>query len=247
LRVAEGEAHVWYAWVDQCSSDDQLKSYRELLHEDEARRLDRFAFDYLKREYLVTRALCRTTLSLYADVDPAAWRFEVNAYGRPEIAEPALRVPLRFNLSNARSLVACVITRSADAGIDVEETDRHGDPLAIASHYFAPPELDSLFALPAGQQRLRFFTLWTLKESYIKARGMGLSIPLDAFAFDLDGKAPRIDFTAPIIDDAAHWQFEISQPGPEHCMAVGVRHAGRRPFHIEYACVMPRCETGVAL
>jgi 4'-phosphopantetheinyl transferase len=65
-----------------------------------------------------------------------------------------------------------------------------------------------LQTLPEPLQPLRFFQYWTLKESYIKARGMGLSIPLDRFSFDAS-QPTRITFSVdPILeDDAAHWTF----------------------------------------
>lgn len=233
------EAHVWYAWAEQCSAPRLLERYRALLNREERERLDRYAFDYLRLEYLLTRALCRTTLSRYADVHPGDWTFCANRYGRPEIAGPAGVGGLRFNLSNARSLVACVVTRDADAGIDVEESNHAGDLLSIADTVFSPSERAQLRALPQALQRQRFFDLWTLKESYIKARGMGLSLPLQKFSFDVGAPAIGISFAPEMAQDAAHWQFALQRLGPCHTLAVSMERGDGPDFSVSMREVIP--------
>jgi len=239
VTLPEGEAHIWYAWTATCDTPALRAYYRSLLSRQEKERLERFAFEHLKLEYLVTRALCRTVLSAYANVPPGCWRFRANGYGRPEIDAGDGLPQLRFNLSNARSLVACVTTRTVDAGIDVEDTDRSGETVSIADRYFSPPELLALHALPADRQRLRFFELWTLKESYIKARGMGLSIPLDQFSFLLPGPPIRIAFEPGLADMAAEWQFALFHPDERHLMALGLCRAQTPPFRLRLRETVP--------
>lgn len=240
LALGEHEAHVWYAWLRDCDSPALLDYYATLLDAQEQAQCARLAFPYLRHEYLLTRALCRTTLSRYAAVEPRQWNFRRNAYGRPEIDLPGAP-RLRFNLSNARSLVACVVTRAADAGIDVEETARGGEMLDIAEHYFAADELQALRALPALEQPARFFQLWTLKEAYIKARGLGLRIPLQEFSFDLNNHVRiAIAFAAVVNDDPAHWQFAACRPGEHHAMAVAVRRGAGPDFSIRMREVAPK-------
>jgi 4'-phosphopantetheinyl transferase len=212
--------------------------YRSLLTQAELARLARYAFDHLKVEYLITRALCRTVLSAYREVPPQDWSFVANEYGRPEISTPGIE-GLRFNLSNARSLVACVVTRTADAGVDVEEIERRGDPVAIADRYFSAQELQALNALPPERRRHRFFELWTLKESYIKARGMGLSIPLDQFSLLVDERPIRIAFDPRLGDRAEDWQFELASLSEQHLLAVGIRRGAHPDFKISLREVVP--------
>lgn len=234
------EVHVHYL-VDADIADPRLlASYEALLAPDERARRDRYRFDHSKREYLLTRALVRTTLSRYAAVAPAAWTFRQNAWGRPDIDRPDLGW-LRFNLTNSRGLIACAVTRDRDVGVDVEDTLRAGETVEIADRFFSPIEVAALRALPRSAQRGRFFDYWTLKEAYIKARGMGLAIPLDQFSFLLDQGPPiRVTFDPALGDDAATWQFEQLDLTTAHRAAAAVRR-GRGPdlrFVIER--VVPR-------
>jgi len=129
-----------------------------------------------------------------------------------------------FNLSNTRGLIACAVARSRELGIDVESTRRPGQTVEIAEHFFAPAEIDALHSLPADQRTERFFAYWTLKEAYIKARGMGLAIPLAQFSFVLDEPAPiSIRFAPELEDDPSSWQFERLVLSPGHHTAVAVR------------------------
>lgn len=222
VRLPDTRADVWYAWVDDCDRGD-LGEYESLLNAQERARLGRFAFPSLAREYLVTRALCRLTLSRYAAIAPTDWSFIQNGYGKPEI-HPRFSTRLRFNLSNCRTLVACVVTADADAGIDVESVDRPNELLSLADRYFSPGEAGQLRAAPQSEQRDLFFQLWTLKESYIKARGMGLTIPLEQFSFDISGPRISVSFAPTLQETLAGWQFELYRLGERHRMAIALHN-----------------------
>jgi 4'-phosphopantetheinyl transferase len=229
LPLPADEVHLWYLLPDAITDAGLLAAYDGLLAPAERARRDRYLFEHSRRESLLTRALVRATLSRYAPVAPAAWAFCENAYGRPEI-DPAAHgehVALRFNLSNTRGLIACVVARDRELGVDVEDTERASETVGIADRFFSPREVAALRALPAAQQRQRFFDYWTLKEAYIKARGMGLAIPLDQFSFLLDEGAPiRIAFDPRLGDDAATWQFAQFALAPGHRAAAAVRRGG---------------------
>ena len=77
--------HLWYTQSDDMTAPAALDAYLGLLSPDERTRHARFLNERARHEYLITRALCRTVLSRYADVAPADWRFRANQWGRPEI------------------------------------------------------------------------------------------------------------------------------------------------------------------
>jgi 4'-phosphopantetheinyl transferase len=223
IAIDPREAHLWYVFQDRITDAGLIARYHALLNAEERERHQRFVFERQRHEYLVTRALCRTTLSRYADVAPQQWQFTCNKYGRPEIAGPSGIPRLRFNISNTPGLIACLVTLELDAGVDVEDMHRRGETVRIANRYFSPYEVASLHALAAGRQRQRFFEYWTLKESYIKARGMGLAIPLDQFSFHLDHGIPiTISFAPQLDDDPQAWQFERRRPSERHMLALAI-------------------------
>jgi 4'-phosphopantetheinyl transferase len=200
---------IWCAFCDRITDPTLLQRYTQLLTEAERGQEARFHFAEDRHRYRVTRALLRTTLSRYADMAPERWTFTPNAYGRPSIsneADAARRIS--FNLSHTRKLVVLAITREHELGIDTEDTLTRAPPLEIADRFFARGEVASLRALPPERQPARFFQYWTLKESYIKARGMGLSLPLDQFAFHFPRPDRiRLEIQPQLQDAAAKWRL----------------------------------------
>jgi 4'-phosphopantetheinyl transferase len=180
------------------------------LHPSELDRYHRFAFDRHRLEFLATRALVRRALSSVRPVDPPAWRFRITSHGRPEIDPPC---GIAFNLANHPTLIVCAIRSAADAGhvpdlgVDVEPLTRGTEIVPLADTVFSAAERAALRALPEAAQPDRALSLWTLKESYIKARSLGLSLPLDGFSFSFETDPPRISFAASIPDTPARWTF----------------------------------------
>lgn len=226
LVMAPSEVHVWYVRLESPVRESTLTTFRGLMNAEERSREAGYRFDRHRHEYTVTRALARTTLSRYAAVDPRAWVFRSNAFGKPEIASPIPTIPLQFNLSNTDGMVVCAVTSGRDVGIDVESLRRLGPTVEIAEQYFAPREILDLRALAADAQPERFVAYWTLKEAYVKARGMGLSIPLDQFAYTIDDRgAIRITFEPSVGDDSRLWQFARYSPTQAHRLAIAVHRA----------------------
>ncbi len=99
------------------------------------------------------------------------------------IGNEKLQKPVHFNLSHSEEKVMCVIS-DAEVGCDVEKiTDID---LEIAKRFFFTTEYETIVAGETpNQQRELFYRLWTLKESFMKATGLGMALPLDSFRVDL--------------------------------------------------------------
>lgn len=221
MAAAPAPIDVWLVFVEG-EQDYPLQCYRQLLAPDERAREARFHFEKDRRRFVITRALVRTVLSRYAPVSPADWIFRANAYGRPEAAntDPAVK-DLRFNVSHTTGLIALAVTRGRELGIDAEDIRRPAG-LEAAEHFFSRDEARALRALPPDAQRQRFFEYWTLKEAYVKARGMGLSIPLDRFGFHLPHPG-RVQFVAPPDTGLPScWTFWQFQPSADYLVALCV-------------------------
>ncbi|MEP7118785.1 MAG: 4'-phosphopantetheinyl transferase superfamily protein, partial [Acidobacteriota bacterium] len=180
-----------------------------------------------RRTFAIARTLVRRTLSLYGPTRAADWGFVTNLHGCPFV-EPAQAgtPPLRFNLSHTSGLVALAVARGVPVGVDVERVTREVS-LAIADRHFAAAEVRDLHARPSADQARAFFDYWTLKEAYIKARGLGLALPLDAFAFGLRPPlSPSIAFADGFNDLPARWQFWQAWPTSEHRLALAIERDG---------------------
>jgi 4'-phosphopantetheinyl transferase len=126
-----------------------------------------------------------------------------------------------------------------DVGIDVEEIARVDEPMELARRVFAASEIEDLERHRGEERRRRFCEYWTLKEAYLKGRGVGLSVPLDGFAFRMDGEGgwPRLDRASG--DDAEAWQFRLSRPTHGHVMAVALRRDQEQDLGIVERCTIP--------
>lgn len=195
----------------------------DILDRTERECAGRFFAERHRREYQAAHALKRLmlTAAVGGAVAPSAWTFEVTAYGKPRVASG--RGPY-FNLSHSDGLVACAVSPLIEIGLDVETLDRAA-PLDIARMWFAPSEDRWLQGQPAAARQMGFFRLWTLKEAYIKATGLGLSQSLDTFAFSFD--PVRVMFADPALGDPDAWRFEQCPVGGHHMLAVAWRAISR--------------------
>lgn len=221
LPLREGEVDIWIAVVDQVPGVDLAAQFECVLTADERARHGRFLFEKDRRRYLVTRSLVRYVLSRYIPIAPADWRFDATEFGRPTIANahPDTR-GLTFNISHSDRVVLLGVTRDVQLGIDVEDLQRR-IPLDVADGFFSADEVRQLRSLPEALQPGRFLDFWTLKESYIKARGKGLSLPLDQFGFDLsDQAALRVWFDERLGDAPEQWTFWQWRPSEESIAAL---------------------------
>ncbi len=234
LTLAPDEVHVWIVEPERITDPMLLEAYRAVLDGEEREKQRRFHFERHRQQYLVSHALVRMTLSRYAPVRPVEWTFTKNAYGCPAVSGPG-NTRLRFNLSHTDGMAVCAVMWDADVGVDVEDAWRRGETVEIADRFFAPTEVAALRALPLERQKERFFEYWTLKEAYIKARGMGLSLPLEQFAYVLhSGQEPRITFDPRLRDEPTAWRFFQHRPSERHQAALAVRWPREKPLRVQW-------------
>lgn len=225
--LPDDEVHLFYLPTAVLDADAALRArFVSWLDAGERERHARITAERARSLYLATRGLVRSVLSRFApEVPPDAWVFEANRWGKPFVAGPEGAPRLELNLSNTHGLVVGAFARTREVGVDVEPSAREPAALALAERFFSAKEAAALRALPATAQRERFLAYWTLKESYIKARGMGLAIPLGRFSFELDAEGGEVSIALDpeLGDDPATWRFERLAIGAEHVAALAVR------------------------
>lgn len=239
--LATGQIDLWCVFQDEINDPELLNKYETLLSPDEKEQWPRFHFERHRHQYLVSRALVRTTLSRYLNNHPADWRYVKSKYGRPEISLDQNKSNLRFNLSHTEGMIILGVCLDEDLGVDVENIKRDSSLLGIADRYFSPMEVAELRSLPEDQQQTRFFHYWTLKESFIKARGMGLSLPLDQFSFHL-GKNKPFQISFEEDDDPIPWQFWQLSLSAQHIAAVAVQRSRQSDYHLTVKKTVPLFE-----
>lgn len=239
-ELADGAVHVWLARLDDCRDGALFAACGGLLAADERAAEARLLFAPDRRRYRITRALVRTVLSRYVSIDPLGWLFAANAHGKPRVAnpEPAAR-RLSFNVSHSAALVALAVAQERAVGIDVEDLRRRA-PLAVARRWFSEAEAQALARCGQAERERHFWALWTLKESYVKARGTGLSLALDSFGFDLSRPgAIRLHCAPACGDDGARWRFSQWQTEPDHLVALCLENDGAASPAIVVRKVVP--------
>jgi len=166
------------------------------------------------------------TLLAGTRVSPQEIEFAFNAHGKPDVVAPAA-IKRPFNIAHTEGLVIFTACEVGHIGCDVERLSRTTD-VSIARRYFATPEVDYVMGHGhVDDQRLAFLRVWTLKESFIKAIGRGLSIPLADFAFeDIDSDAPGIRMLADDLGSGEGWRFACVSPAEGYIASVAVNIAG---------------------
>ena len=201
------QVDIWLCH-DASIAQPSIDIWREnLLTDAERARGARFHFERDRKQFVITRTMVRSILSYYLPIAPKAWEFTANQWGRPGIAQSAGQA-VCFNVSHTAGLVVMAVSGLPVLGVDVENASERKAPLDVARSYFSASEADDLYALPLAQQPERFFHYWTLKESYIKAKGKGLSIPLEQFSFQLQEPGQvSIEFANNLEPEPENWRF----------------------------------------
>lgn len=225
MRIEETEIHLWQ--LNQADFDLSELESRCLpwLSEPQLTRYRRLQFERHRKQLLLGRALIRVVLSSYdSSISPADWRFTQNQYGKPAISAQQNSGSIYFNLSHSAERAVLAVSRFPAIGIDIEYSLKPRRVSAIAQRYFSTQELVELLALPGRQQLERFYDLWTLKEAYIKACGMGLAIPLQHFSYSfLDDDGLGIAFDARRDDEADAWQLWQCDAGSDYKLALAAK------------------------
>jgi len=185
LALNTGEVHLWQASLDGRPAD----IFESFLSPDELDRANRFHFAQDRTHFVVARGLLRNLLAAYLGISCAEFRFSYGAKGKPFLLLDS-QTQINFNLSHSHGRAAFAFSRGRELGVDLEYVKEDFEAELIASRFFSRAEVLALRALPAELRNQAFFNCWTRKEAYMKARGEGLSMPLDEFDVSLRPDEP---------------------------------------------------------
>jgi 4'-phosphopantetheinyl transferase len=219
---------VWL--VDTRTFSFPLRSQRwletGLVSSGEIEIASRYANAKSQMQYLTGRALVRQALASVATHDAEPVRIVVEEQGKPVLASALGQTPWHFNISQSGDLVACALA-NASVGIDIESISRATDHLAIAHAYFAPDEAIWISARPDSVDR-RFIALWTVKEAYLKAIGIGLAVPVASVVTSAVGQR-WCKVVSKDVPGAHPWHCRLMKPAPDFWLALCCERAFERP------------------
>ena len=225
MNLGTNEIHLWI-YFERAADEPALTQLSRLLQAAESQRIETALSAGIRMRLLAARVMQRTVLARYApDVDPAALRFVKGEHGKPSLAPQFESHGLHFNLTHTAGLVAIAVSRHRDVGLDAENITERTTVLRLARRYFTAAEARDLEALPAERQAARFYSLWTLKESWMKASGSGVKAGFDNAAFSLDDEH-QVQGLSFAKHAAADWRFWQYAPSKEHLMALALRAPG---------------------
>lgn len=229
--------HLWFAYPDDLLDQGAAQACTALLTPEEEARWQRYKFEQHRRESLATRALVRIALSHQRAVAPETWRFKENEHGKPFL-DPDCGV--QFNLSNSVGLVVCIVAEGIQVGVDVEAQARSPRIIEVVGRVFSNAERAQLAELDDAAKLDRVLSLWTLKEAYIKARGMGLSLPLEKISFLFGGaEGIRLEIDPEVDNNPSRWRF-CSFDHAGHRVAIVIEQNGAPEIDLWEVHPLPR-------
>jgi 4'-phosphopantetheinyl transferase len=220
--LAVNEVHVWRArlFIPHDEGQSQYAAFMNLLSDEEKNRAQQFRFEKHRQPWIIAHAYLRILLSIYLHISSTHIALQQNEYGKPSLSSPA-QSSLHFNLSHSNELALYAFTLEREVGVDVEYMRQNISHEEVARHSFSPYEQQVLLALPPEERFSAFYRCWTRKEAYIKARGMGLSLPLHLFDVSLEQETSTA-LLASREDprEVGRWSMRNLQPGVEYAGAL---------------------------
>lgn len=223
--IWQNEVHVWRANLDVPWS----WSFDQALSQEDRDRASRFRFEGDRQHFCVARASLRLILGRYLKTKPSGLQIDVGEYGKPYLAGTAATYGVRFNLTHSNRLALIAITREREVGVDVEfmRPDFVNDD--VAEHFFSRAEAEQFAAVAPEFRTQSFFNCWTRKEAYIKARGEGLSCPLDQFDVSLAPNTPATLLNSRLDRaEVSRWSFQDLFPEDGYAATLAVEGAFTR-------------------
>jgi len=236
-HLSSGEMHVWR--IDLDIPDDHWQALMTLLAADELAKAERFHFAKHRRRTIVSHAALRILLGRYLSRPPLGIDFSYNAHGKPRLAGEDQRI--RFNLSHTEEIMLVAIVLDTEVGIDIEAVTRHVDYMGVGQRWFSALESRTLQSLPEDERVDAFFRAWCRKEAYIKARGEGMSHPLQRFSVALDKHEPRLVEHLDDSRETSRWTFLDIDVAEKYRATVVAETAPRQVdcYHLDISLYNP--------
>ena len=220
--LQRSEIHLWFADLNSLDRYAISSEVAHWLRGEEKNRYNRYQSQRQREHFLFGRVLLKTILSKYIGCAPADLKFDIDTRGKPFVSSDNT-LSLTFNLSHSGNRVVFAVSKNQDLGVDLEIIKKERAILKIAERYFSTAETRELRNLPKASQVKRFYELWTLKESVLKACGYGLSRGLSKIEFSFPASDKLVMHSAPGNENLTHWQSWQIEEYKNYMLAVSIK------------------------
>ncbi|WP_052143796.1 4'-phosphopantetheinyl transferase family protein [Wocania ichthyoenteri] len=212
-------AHLWQ--VNFSQQLNNISFFLSLLSVSEKEKASRFRFKKDENQFIISRGVLRILSAQYLNICAKKIVFEYGEYGKPEFD---FNSNLKFNISHSGDMAVLAFVLNYDIGADIEKIKDNFDVLDIASNYFSKAEIDTLKKLPKEKHVNSFYRCWTRKESFIKAKSLGLTFPLDSFSVCINsGKKTELLETKWDEAEKNTWKLFTFSPHQNYIGAVSIK------------------------
>lgn len=160
--------------IDMDDWFNKILDLKSFLSSEELSKAEKFHFEIDRDRYIISHGILRKFIGKRLGEPPEKIEYQLNDFGKPR----ELRDRVQFNMSRSENILLIAIGVGVEIGVDVEKAREGVDSSLISQNYFTSAENNSLDGLDSLQRHHQFFQYWTRKEAFIKAVGMGMSLPL---------------------------------------------------------------------
>jgi len=219
------EVHVWCASLDNAAYP--IEAYDKLLTDKERERAQRFVMKRDRNRYVFSKVMLKTLIMSYAGLGSDELQYLSGPYGKPNLDASLSIGRLCFNMADSAGYALFAFTLDREIGVDIEQIREIPEMERIVRLFFSEAEQAAFASMLPQEKKRAFFNGWTRKEAFIKALGVGLSMPLSKFEVSLAAGNPvDLVYLNKDIASRGHWTIRDVSPSPEFSAAFAVEGSG---------------------
>ncbi|MFD1162101.1 4'-phosphopantetheinyl transferase family protein [Hwangdonia seohaensis] len=219
IELTPKTIHTWVVNVNYVTPI--IENLKHLIDMDEKQKASKFRFKKDQNIFIIARGALRFLSAFYLNMDAKEIEFKYGEYGKPEYNFDS---DLKFNISHSGEIIVLSFVKNFEIGVDIEKIKDNFDVFEIASNFFSTLEIETLKKVPKEKQVEYFYRCWTRKESFIKAKSVGLSFPLDSFSVCIhsDKKTELLE-TKWDAAEKHQWKLFTFSRQPDYLGAISIK------------------------
>ncbi len=183
-----GDVHLW--GVSLTVEETESHEIAAWLSAEERARAARLVSNMHRQEFVAAHGAVRLILSRYCQRGPESLAFDTTTQGKPFLRDAGTgREALQFNLTHSQGRALIAVARGRDIGVDLETLRLKTDVMRLANRFFSRRDQHYILTGSPSARDERFLRVWVAKEAVSKARGSGITFPMDRDHVEIDSEA----------------------------------------------------------